>query len=185
MSDLTQTRMSVADYLQQPETNQLQELIDGAFIVTPPPLDSHQSAAGAIFILLGKLDLGGVLRFAPVGLYVDGENFVEPDIFWIRPKSTDCMLDASGRYWRGAPDLIVEVLSPSTALRDRREKRAIYARIGVREYWLVDPAARYVDVLVYDPDTNALTQRGIYDTSQAFQSEVLGRQVAVQDCFGT
>lgn len=78
---------------------------------------------------------------------------------------------AQGRFLRVAPDLAVEVLSPSTASRDRGEKKAIYQRNGVREYWLVDPAARRISRMVLEE--NGYGAPVVFEEGQRFQSTAL------------
>ena len=71
-------------------------------------------------------------------------NAVQPDVLWNSPASRCVLVDDA--YFRGAPDLVVEVLSPSTALRDKQTKFRLYEKYGVREYWIVEPTAQYVEV---------------------------------------
>lgn len=113
MAELEQVRMTSTEYHQLPETNRIEELIDGELVVTPPALDNHQEISGDVYSYLRQIIQGGVLRYAPTGIHFDDGNDFEPDIFWISPENDRCVLDAKGLYWHGAPDLIVEILSPS------------------------------------------------------------------------
>ena len=91
-----------------------------------------------------KLTSGKVV-VSPMDVYLDDENVVELDVFWVSGEFSLCQLGSDG-YWHGAPDLVVEVLSPSTALRDHGVKYQLYERYGTREYWLIDPEAEFVEV---------------------------------------
>ena len=87
---------------------------------------------------------GGMALFAPLDTRLAEHSTVQPDLLYLTPEHRERV----GRMVEGAPDLIVEVLSPGTGRRDRGEKLRLYAESGVREYWLFDPALRQVDFLV-------------------------------------
>ncbi|MBN1286776.1 MAG: Uma2 family endonuclease [Anaerolineae bacterium] len=139
------TQVTIKEFLALPESSRLIELVEGEIIMTPPPVDAHQKIAGDIFFWLRQNVTGGTFRFAPTGVYLDDENFVEPDLFWVGAESARCRL-IENKYWRGAPGLIVEILSPPTARQDRGVKFDLYERHGVREYWIVDPEAAFLEV---------------------------------------
>ncbi|MBZ0287332.1 MAG: Uma2 family endonuclease [Anaerolineae bacterium] len=182
MVDFVQTRMTSAEYWQQPETNRIEELIDGELIVTPPPLDAHQDKVTNIAVYVKPLTKGGQFRVAPTGVHFeDGYDF-EPDIFWIAPDNDHCILAPDGRYWQGAPDFIVEVLSPTTAYRDRGIKFETYQRHGVREYWLVDPEAAFIEV--YRLENEQFVRLGLFKAGETFASPVLGVDVSVDALLG-
>jgi len=121
------------------------ELINGvAYNMTPAPNRKHQEIAGSIFnqfynFLKGKKCKAYMAPFdVRLPLYNENEddiiNIVQPDVLVVCDKNK---LDSKGAI--GAPDLVVEILSPSTAAKDLREKMALYEQAGVLEYWLVDP----------------------------------------------
>jgi Uma2 family endonuclease len=118
----------------------LVQLIENNLIMSPAPLDRHQVLTGEIyadllfFIRSAKI---GVARIAPYDVYLDKNNAFQPDICFIATAHTD-RIKANGLH--GAPDLVVEVLSPSTARYDLGEKKDVYERCGVTEYWVIDPA---------------------------------------------
>ena len=171
MSEMTKTKATFPDYTVLPETNQIIELIDGEIIVNPP-LDAHQDTLGTIYVFLRQTLNGGKLRMAPTGVYFDESNSFEPDIFWVSPQNKQCFLGTDNRYWHGAPDLIVEILSSSTASKDRGIKFDTYEQSGVREYWLVDPAAHYIEI--YNNRQGVFTRLGLFENGKIFVSEVLG-----------
>jgi Uma2 family endonuclease len=98
--------------------------------------------------------LGGRLFTAPLDVFFQGADPVQPDIVVILPGWPG---NLPPRGPEGAPDLLVEVLSPSNRGHDLLTKRALYARAGVREYWLVDPEARTIEILALDRDAFHLT----------------------------
>jgi Uma2 family endonuclease len=108
----------------------------------------------------------------------DDENTVQPDVFWISGANSLCKLGDDG-YWYGAPDLVVEVLSPSTELRDRRDKFKLYQKFGVREYWLAHPVALYIEV--FRLENGGFVPHGIFGQGESFISDVLGELVVSVD----
>jgi Uma2 family endonuclease len=164
-------KVSLADYLALPESNQITELIDGEIVVNPPR-DAHQKTLWMLVGDLMPLLNEGEARFAPTGLNFDDGNSFEPDLFWVSPTNDRCRVEPQGRYWEGAPDLIIEVLSPTTEAIDRDDKYKVYERYGVREYWLVSPDARYAEV--HRLEDGRFTRVGVFRPGQSFVSTVLG-----------
>ena len=123
----------------------IRELIDGDLFVTPPPVFRHQRVSYRLAAALMEYEKehGGAGVTAPVGLYLDETNFVEPDVLFLRADHLDRV---QGAYVRAAPDLVVEVSSPSTRGRDVTKKRELYARFGVPEYWFVDLDSDRIDI---------------------------------------
>ena len=144
-----------ADYLTWPDDARY-ELIDGeAFLMTPAPLVEHQEVAGEVFRQLANQLDGQPCRpyIAPVDVRLPRtdeadaaiDTVVQPDVLVVcDPGKVD------RRGVRGAPDWLLEVLSPSTAAHDQIAKRRTYERAGVREYWLVHPSDRTLTVYVLD-----------------------------------
>ncbi len=186
MAETIKTRTTptpMEEFLAISDDNRIIELLDGEIVMTPPATDWHQSVSGSLYIFIHQCIKGGILRYAPIGLYVDEQNFVEPDLLWISEKNTQCELDKRG-FWHGTPDLIVEILSPSTALRDKRVKFKLYEKLGVREYWIVDPEAKYIEV--YHQQDGKFIQLGIYGAGEgeSFTSTVLPKsEVEVDKAF--
>lgn len=143
----TTTGLSYEDWLRLPEDGGRQEIIDGTLVVTAAPATDHQWVAEELGYRLGrhlrerKL---GKLFHAPVGVHLARDRIVEPDLAVILTEHLDRIGKAA---IHGAPDLVVEVLSPATEQRDRGEKREMYADAAVAEYWIVDPEAGSVEVL--------------------------------------
>src|SRR5690242_62611 len=119
------------------------EIIDGeAYNMTPAPTVKHQRIAMNLVRIFGNLLAGKPCEpfVAPTDVVLDDTNIVQPDLFVVcdKGKITEANI-------QGAPDLVVEILSPSTKLKDRREKKAIYERFGVKEYLVVHPEDEMVD----------------------------------------
>jgi Uma2 family endonuclease len=113
----------------------------------PAPGLDHGDSIANLFLLLGPIirSLGGRIYTAPVDVFFAGANPVQPDIIVLLP---DRLTLRSKRGVEGAPNLLIEILSPSNPDHDLVTKRALYARGGVQEYWLVSPEAASIEVLV-------------------------------------
>lgn len=123
----------------------LRELIDGELFVSPPPTTRHQRTVlelGSGLLAWCKLH-GGEVFVAPTGVYLSESNFVEPDVLFVSEEHRDRV---EKPFVRGAPDLVVEVSSPSTRWVELVRKRELYERFGVREYWYVDLDGDRVEV---------------------------------------
>lgn len=138
-------RWTYAAYRRLPADGRRHELLAGEHVVAPAPDVEHQ----ALVLQLGRRlaeqiqDTGrGVVLLAPVDLHLRPCTVVQPDVMVV----TGSLRDLAGKAKiTSAPALVVEVLSPSTARRDRGTKRRLYASAGVREYWIVDPTTRTAD----------------------------------------
>lgn len=129
------------DYLTWPDSERW-EVIDGtAYNMTPSPSFNHQKIVGNIYGILREKLRGKPCTpaIAPLDVYYDDTNFVQPDVMVVCDKSK-----IKDRIY-GAPDLIIEVLSPHTSLKDKREKKGLYERFGVKEYIIADPLEQYVE----------------------------------------
>ena len=144
-----------ADYLTWPDDARY-ELIDGeAFLMAPAPLIEHQEVAGEVYYQLRNQLDGQPCRpyIAPVDVRLPRadeadaaiDTVVQPDVLVV---CDPAKIDRRGV--RGAPDWLLEVLSPSTAAHDQIAKRRTYERAGVREYWLVHPGDRTLTIYVLD-----------------------------------
>ena len=155
------------DYLDIPGDDRY-ELINGEFILVSAPNMPHQSASMGFIFSLGNFveseNLGRVFH-APTEVILtdpEGINIVQPDIIFVSRARESIITRAN---IQGAPDLLVEILSPSTGRRDRTTKRDLYARHGVKEYWLADPDAHTVTVMLLKDDKyEVVGNYGIEDT---------------------
>lgn len=125
-----------ADYLTWPDDERW-EIIDGeAYAMTPAPTTTHQRIIGNIFTRVDQFFRGKpcVPFIAPTDVVLDDRNIVQPDILVVCEPSK-----ITQKNIQGAPDLVIEILSPSTSVKDRREKKLLYERFGVLEYIIIDP----------------------------------------------
>jgi Uma2 family endonuclease len=123
------------------------EIIDGELVVTPAPIPGHQDTSANIFVPMHSHVVErrlGKVYFAPIDIRFTPDNVLIPDIVFV---AQDRLHIIGLKAIDGPPDLVVEILSPGTRRRDPSVKRELYARFGVREYWIVDPRARTVEVL--------------------------------------
>ena len=163
-------KLTYDDYCNTPD-DQRWELINGELIMAPTPNTAHQTVSGRLFLALTVFVKGaglGQVFIAPLDVVLSNVNVVQPDLLFISNARQHILTDANVQ---GAPDLVVEVLSPSTASRDWRAKVDIYAQHGVQEYWLVDPEARRVWVMARTED--ALTEVANYGPADTLTSPTL------------
>jgi Uma2 family endonuclease len=132
-------KLTYLDLVQLPEDRMRHELIAGEHHVSPPPNLRHQAIAGRIyFSLVAHIEQsgGGQIYIAPTGVLLSDQDMVEPDVLYVSNQRKDILTE---QWVRGAPDLVVEVGSPSTRRRDNQDKLRLYERFGVLEYWFADP----------------------------------------------
>jgi Uma2 family endonuclease len=139
-------RVSFADLERWPEDGRRYELYDGEVFEIPSPFLLHQIVLGRLHLALAPCvqQHGGLALVAPLDVVLTEFDVVQPDVLLFTPERAR-LLDLR-KVVRHAPDLAVEVLSPSTAGNDRGRKRRLLASHGVREYWLVDPDAVTIEV---------------------------------------
>jgi Uma2 family endonuclease len=133
-------RLTYEDFLLFPDDGKRHELIDGEHYVTPSPNMKHQAVSGNLyFVLRSWLEQHPVGRvfFAPFDVVFTNVDVVEPDLLYMSNARAAEIL--TQKHVTGAPELIVEIGSPSTRKRDETIKRHLYERSGVEEYWVVDP----------------------------------------------
>ena len=153
-----QPRVGYTDLLAMPEDGRRYEIHGGELVVVPSPLLRHQIAAVRLVTLLDdyRRRSGGLAVTAPFDIVFDEHDVVQPDVVFFRADRLH-LLDPNA-VTRAAPDLVVEVLSPSTAAIDRGRKRRMFARYGVPEYWIVDPVRQQVEVHVLEQGAYRRTQ---------------------------
>ncbi len=173
-------RYSYADFLKFPDDGNRHEIVEGEWIMTPPPTFNHQRVVANILHILEShvrsRNLGDVLA-SPVGVELSRHDVVQPDVLFLSGRRSS-VARADGLH--GAPDLVVEVLSPSTAGIDRLRKHRAYERAGVREYWIVDPQSLSVEVVEF----GRARRTRVLKEGQSFESAVLpGLTVKLADIF--
>lgn len=157
----TKVKFTYQDYEQLPQDKRY-ELMEGEFYMVPSPAWSHQIVLKKLFRILDDYITScklGEICFAPLDVVLSGEDVVQPDILFISKERSHIITE---KNIQGAPDLIIEILSPATAERDKGLKRKLYAKYGVKEYWIADPENKRVEVMT-------LGERG-FETMQVYQA---------------
>ncbi len=169
-------KLTYEDYLTFPDDGQRHEIVDGDHVVNPSPSSYHQTLVTRIcvqlFLQVEKAGLGRVL-VSPMDVRLSTVDIVQPDILVVLEPRTEIIEE---KCVRGAPDLAVEIVSESTARRDRGLKKARYEKFGVTEYWVVDPDLREPnasEVVQYaiDRDTERFASRGKF--REEIRAEIL------------
>lgn len=143
-----------------PEDGKRYEIIEGALYEMPSPASAHAVTIRNLMFLIGPLieAIGGWLITAPLDVFFRGADPVQPDMVVLLPESAARL---TRRGVEGPPDLLIEVLSPSNRGHDLLTKRSLYARAGVREYWIVDPDTRTISVLSLERDALHAVHEGV------------------------
>ncbi|MCP9462936.1 MAG: Uma2 family endonuclease [Nitrospira sp.] len=143
----TTTKLTYHDYLLLPDDGKRYEIIDGDLFMTPAPVTRHQTIAMRLsHLLMTYLESHpvGIVLAAPCDVVLSEVDVVQPDLLLIRHDSAARITE---KNIQGPPDIIIEILSPGTATRDRDLKRKRYEHFGVQEYWLVDPDQNTLEIL--------------------------------------
>ena len=139
-------KFTYEDYCATPADKRY-ELLDGELIMVPAPNTKHQDVQFRLALQLGnwiiKHKLGRAFN-PPYDVVLSEHDTVQPDFVFVSGEQEHLL--SGGQNVQGAPDLVVEILSPSTAKQDRGEKHELYGRHGVTEYWLVDPIAETISI---------------------------------------
>ena len=154
-------RVSYSDLASMPEDGRRYEIYDGEVFVVPAPIPFHQVVVLNLEDRLREWTRqhGGIVLVSPIDIVISEYDVVQPDlVFFARARAHLVKLDAP---IRAIPDLVVEVLSPSTASTDRGKKLQLFARSGLPEYWLVDPGLRSVEINVLRSGVFALDGRHV------------------------
>ena len=181
----TATPTTWEDVLRMPEDGNRYEFIGGRLFMTPAPVTRHQRISYRLQAALRQVLQGsghGEVFYAPLLVEFPGtSDRVQPDILFVSKERLGIIGE---KQVTGAPDLVVEILSPSTAHRDRGVKLDLYARRGVREYWIVDPDEDAVDVWRFGrtpgherfagevPVRLGIRQVGVIDLDRVFSSHL-------------
>ena len=136
------------DYLEETDEGEIYEIIEGDLLMSPPaPASSHQFVSRDLEYLLFqyvKRQALGEVIYAPIDVALDDKNVVQPDILFISNENLG-IIQEKGII--GVPDVVMEILSPSSIQRDRYQKRELYEKFKVKEYWIVDIASKSIEVL--------------------------------------
>ncbi len=136
---------TIEDYLMLGEMNTPCQLMKGELIMSPSPTPYHQTILSNLNDILKTeaKKTGGIVFFAPMDLYIDNKNVFQPDLIYISNENKSII---THRAIEGVPDLVVEIISPSHIFLDRNTKKKVYQKIGIQEYWIVDPANQTLEI---------------------------------------
>ncbi len=178
-----QGKWTYDDWVRLPDDRTRYEVIDGELYMTPPPSISHQFASVRLLTKMSNFVESrglGIVFSAPLGVRLPNQPVpVQPDIVFVSSARKSII---GKEYIEGAPDLVVEILSPGNWMYDRHEKFRLYQTSGVSEYWIVDYRAKTVEVFVLEE--GEFTLIGKWGVGETASSRGLnGFQVAVADIF--
>ena len=177
-------KFTYEDYLATP-ADERYELLDGDLIMVPAPNIKHQRVQLELATQLShfiKNRALGELLIAPCDVVLSDTNIVQPDLLFVSREREHLLSD--GEKVRGAPDLAVEILSPSTADKDRGIKRELYSAFGVTEYWLVDPIAETISI--YRQRGGVLAATHTFRRGQTLRSPLFaGLELHLDDIFSS
>jgi Uma2 family endonuclease len=149
----TSAKLTYDDFVNFPDDGLRHELIDGEHYVTPSPATIHQRLVGRLYLALGNWlqqhPIGEVF-LAPFDVVLSHYDVVEPDLLVVLAEQAGIVTE---KHVRGAPAIVVEVGSPGTRRRDEGIKLRLYERVGVREYWILDPDRRMLVKYVRSGDS--------------------------------
>ena len=140
------SQLTYEDYLLFPDDGKRHEIIDGDHYVTPAPRTKHQRISANLTVALVSFVKGrgmGLVLAAPTDVILSDNNVVQPDLLFVSTARSSIITEDN---IRGAPDLVVEIISETTRKKDEVTKRKLYERFGVQEYWVMDPELETVKI---------------------------------------
>lgn len=153
-------KYTLDDYLLLEEGAPFQ-LVENDLIRSPSPIFNHQLISGNLFIelslFLRQTNHHGIVMYAPMDVYFDDDNVFQPDLLFIADSKSEIIKDRI----EGAPDLIIEILSPSNAYYDLRQKKNVYEKHGVKEYIIVDPFEESAELYLLENAVYILQQKAL------------------------
>jgi Uma2 family endonuclease len=174
----------IKDYKSLPEGAPYQ-LIEGELIMTPAPNPFHQMISANIFEKIRSFSKGkdlGIVLYSPIDIYLDNENVYQPDIVFISKNRKDIIKDDGIHV---APDIVIEILSPSTAYYDIKKKFRVYERSGVKEYWIVDPEMKGVEIFSLTEQGEFALSLKVYDKGEIESKILTGFKMTLEEIFET
>ncbi len=139
---------TVDDYLLLGEIKTPCQLINGELIISPAPHPNHQRVLRELFKVFDSVNLPGEIFFAPIDLYIDNKNVFQPDLAYVSAKNKSVI---TNRGIEGPIEIVVEIISPSNSYTDRNQKKSSYLKFGIKEYWIVDPGNKSIEI--YSPQS--------------------------------
>jgi Uma2 family endonuclease len=184
MSTQVEPLLTISDLDAMPDDGNRYEIIEGELLVSRAPNLLHQTTSGNLFFsiksYLSQNPIGQV--WATPGIILSEFNGVIPDLVFVGNDQRNEI--ASGERITGAPDLVVEIVSPGAenARRDRLAKRQLYGRYGVKEYWIVDPYSRNVEVYILEGQMLKL-QASYFESDEVVSTVLPGFTCKVENLF--
>jgi len=142
--------LTYEDYVLLPNDRNRYEILEGELSVTPAPSTKHQTVSGNLFKALARhVDERhlGSLFYAPVDLILEPTSVLQPDLLFVSSARRSIITE---RAVEGAPDLVVEIVSPTTSRNDRVTKAQVYARHSVPVYWIIDPEQETIEIYLIE-----------------------------------
>jgi Uma2 family endonuclease len=176
-------KMTAAEFRELPAGPPFFQLVDGHLVMSPSPSPDHQNIILNLAVLLRvhliTSQTGGAIFVSPIDVYLSEDNVFEPDLVYLAAQNAH-FVQQNGI--QGAPDLVVEVLSPSTGKYDKNEKREAYEKAGVKQLWLIYPTPKKVEVYGFTNPGSQPTYT--YGMNDVFASEFFpGLKIKVADLF--
>ena len=170
-------KLTYEEYALLPDDRNRHEIIDGDHYVSPAPFIYHQDLAARLYDLLREAFVAtgrGRVLFAPVDVELTVTDIVQPDLIVVLAEHESIVTPSR---IVGAPDLVVEIVSPSSRRHDTVLKLGLYRRAGVGEYWIVDPEARRLTVYARSPEGLTEFAAGRNEVTSPLAGEVLIRRI--------
>jgi Uma2 family endonuclease len=181
----SRVKLTYDDFLLFPDDGMRHELIDGEHYVTASPNTKHQRVSGNLYWLIRSyLESHPVGRvfYAPFDVVFSRFDVVEPDLIYMSHERAADVLKPQNT--QGAPELVIEIGSPSTRQRDETIKRRLYERMKVSEYWVVDPELDRIRVYRLEGDRYARAVELSAESREVLTTALLpGLQMALADVF--
>ena len=155
-STTTAGKLGYADYVRIPDDGMRHEIIDGEHFMNPAPNTNHQTVSKRLqYQLYTQIELAGLglLFDAPYDVQLAPHDILQPDLIVVLKDRPNIVTPTK---IKGVPDLVVEIISPSSEANDRKLKRERYEKAGVPEYWIVDPGEQTLEQLVLKDGTYQL-----------------------------
>jgi Uma2 family endonuclease len=169
-------------YLRETAEGEYFTIIGGEKLMSPSPTSFHQDILGNLYALLRAWVIStglGKLKLSPFDVVLARDEVTQPDLIFVLTQHLDRLGE---KNFQGAPDLVIEILSPGSVQLDRVKKRELYARHGVPEYWIVSPGERTVEIRRLQGEQYELVH--VYEEGETLSSSLLtGFSCAVKDIF--
>lgn len=170
-----------ADYMKLPDYPRM-ELLAGEFVMSPSPNTEHQKVSRRILLLLGSWaeehNLGEVF-YSPYDVYLSDHDLFQPDLLFISKNRLNIIHE---KNVQGAPDFVLEIISPGSEKRDRIEKKSRYEIFGAQEYWIVDPKHETITVMLLSGKQYQI--QGIFKKEDTVKSSAIhGFKLHLKDIF--